>query len=93
MLVTFDTQEVVKELRTHGFTEDQAEVLTNIQKRVINESMDTSLATKDDIKLLDKDIQLLDKKIDSIETRLTIVEKMLWIVVAGVITLVIKSFI
>ena len=85
MLVTFDTQAVVNELKGHGFTDEQAEILTIIQKRVINESMDNSLATKNDI-------QLLDKKMDSMETRLSIVEKMLWIVVAGVITLVIKSF-
>ena len=31
MLITFDTQEVVKELKSHGFTDEQADVLTNIK--------------------------------------------------------------
>ncbi len=49
MLVTFDTQEVVNELKNHGFTGEQAEVLTKIQKQVINESIDNTLASKGDI--------------------------------------------
>ena len=49
MLVTFDTQDVVNQLKSHGFTDEQAEVLTRIQKQVIHDSMDSTLASKGDI--------------------------------------------
>jgi len=76
MFVTFDTQEVVNELKNHGFTDEQAEVLTRIQKQVIHDSMDTTLASKGDINELkniiqnsnkknDSDFTCLDKKIDT----------------------------
>jgi hypothetical protein len=56
MLVTFDTQEVVNELKKHGFTDEQAEVLTKIQKKVIHDSMDNTLASKGDINDIRNDI-------------------------------------
>jgi hypothetical protein len=56
MLVTFDTQEVVNELKKHGFTDEQAEVLTKIQKKVIHDSMDNTFASKDDINNIRNDI-------------------------------------
>ena len=108
MLVTFDTQEVVNELKSHGFTDEQAEVLTKIQKRVIHDSMDSTLASKGDINGLKNDIVEVkteltnniknfqsDQKVENelIKSRLAIVEKTQWIIIAGVLALVLKSFI
>ena len=108
MLVTFDTQEVVNELKSHGFTDEQAEVLTRIQKRVIHDSMDSTLASKGDINGLKNDIVEVkteltnniknfqsDQKVQNelIKSRLAIVEKTQWIIIAGVLALVLKSFI
>ncbi|MCK5697204.1 MAG: DUF1640 domain-containing protein [Gammaproteobacteria bacterium] len=101
MLVTFDTQEVVNELKNHGLTDEQAKVLTKIQKQVINESIDNSLASKGDIQEakteLKEDIQTFynNQKIENelIKSRLALVEKTQWIIIAGVFALVFKSFI
>ena len=92
MLVTFDTQEVVNELKSHGFTDEQAEILTKIQKKVIQDSMDNTLATKSDMQEskieLKGDINGLDKKIDQINTQLVVVKWMLGVVIAvGVLPL------
>jgi polyhydroxyalkanoate synthesis regulator phasin len=75
MLVTFDTQEVVNQLKENGFTAEQAEVLTKIQKQVIHESMDSTLATKGDVNQVRDDIQ-------NLTTQITVMKWMLGIVVA-----------
>jgi len=97
MLVTFDTQEVVNQLKSHGFTDEQAEVLTNIQKQVINDAMNSTLASKGDIHGLKDDIKDLQSSMtienELIKSRLAIVEKTQWIIIAGVLALVLKSFI
>ena len=49
MLVAFDTLEYVKELKESGFTDQQADGLAKAQKKVMQESMDNTLATKEDI--------------------------------------------
>ena len=86
MLVTFDTQDVVNQLKTHGFTDEQAEVLTKIQKQVINDSMDNTLASKDDVieakTELKADIQGVDKRIEQLNTQLIVVKWMLGIIIA-----------
>ena len=86
MLVTFDTQDVVNQLKTHGFTDEQAEVLTKIQKQVINDSMDNTLASKGDVieakTELKADIQGVDKRIEQLNTQLIVVKWMLGIIIA-----------
>jgi hypothetical protein len=96
MLVTFDTQEVVNELKNHGFTDEQAETLTKIQKQVINESMGNTIASKDDIHRVIDHIKESKNELtienEVLKSRLAIVEKTQWIIIAGVFALVIKSF-
>lgn len=85
MLVTFDTQEVVEELKNHGFTDDQAAVLTKIQKKILNESIDNTLASKEDISLVREDIQ-------EVKIELTLVKWMLGIVIAVEVIPLLKQF-
>lgn len=107
MLVTFDTLEYVKTLEEGGFTKEQAGSLAKAQKKVIKEAMDNSLATKEDIHeikdVLKEDIhEVIDHIKDfkteltieneSIKNRLAILEKAVWIVIAGVIIIILKSF-
>ena len=77
MLVTFNTQEVVDEL-------------------IISDSMDNTLASKNDIhKVIDHVLSVKSElSIDSeiIKNRLAIVEKTQWIIIAGILALVFKSF-
>ena len=95
MLVTFDTQEVVNELKNHGFTDEQAEVLTKIHKQVINDFMDNTLASKGDVieakTELKADIQGVDKRIEQLNTQLIIVKWMLGIIIAVEILPILKQ--
>lgn len=93
MLVTFDTFEYVKELKNSGFSEEQASGLAKAQKKVINEAMDNTLATKDDIHTVVDHILEIKSENELIKNRLAVLEKAVWIVVAGIIALVFKSFI
>ena len=38
--LTFDTHEFIKELKNVGFSEEQAEVITNLQKTTINTTLE-----------------------------------------------------
>ncbi len=96
MLVTFDTLEYVKELKESGFTDQQADGLAKAQKKVMTESMDNTLATKEDIhEVIDhiKDFKSeLIIECESIKARLSLVEKMQWALIAGVIAIVLKTY-
>jgi len=76
--ITFDTLAYAKRLREGGFTEQQAEAHTQAQKQVLSEVLDTTLATKDDINRFEKQIAVL--------------KWMMGIMLAGVISLVLKAF-
>ena len=55
--IAFDTHRFVKNLTDHGFTEEQAEVLANEQVNLLN----SNLATKTDIALIQRDIKVLQQ--------------------------------
>lgn len=77
--ITFDTLKVSKRLREAGYTEQQADAFAEVQKETLSEAMDTTLATKDDIKRL--------------EMELIVMKWMLGVVIGGIIALLVKSFI
>ena len=56
--IAFDTHRFIKNLTDHGFTEEQAEVLANEQVNLLN----SNLATKTDIALIQRDIEVLRKE-------------------------------
>ncbi len=76
--VTFDTLAYVKMLKQGGLTEEQAEAHVLAQKQILSEVLDTTLATKDDINRLEKQIVVL--------------KWMMGVLLAGVSSLVLKSF-
>ncbi len=57
--VTFDTFENVKRLKAVGFTEEQAAE----QTKIISELIETRLATKQDILMLQRDIKESEMRI------------------------------
>ena len=79
--VTFDTLKLVEKLKTAGFAPEQAEAVI----RVIVEAQD-ELVTK---AYLDA---ALEKTLAPIRTDLAVLKWMLGILLAGVISLVMKSF-
>ena len=77
-IVTFDTLAFARRLREGGFTEAQAEAHTLAQKQMLSEVLETTLATKDDINRLEKQIAVL--------------KWMMGVMLAGVMSLVLKTF-
>ena len=53
--IAFDTHQFVKHLTSHGFTEEQAEVLATEQVNLLN----SNLATKADIAMVQREIEAL----------------------------------
>jgi hypothetical protein len=77
--ITFDTLKVSKRLREAGYTEQQADVFAEVQKETLAEAMETTLATKDDIRRL--------------EMELVVMKWMLGVIMGGIVALLIKAFI
>ena len=78
-----------KKLREGGFTEEQAEAHTQAQKQVLTEVLDTTLATKADINRLEK---LVESDINRLEKQIVVLKWMMGVMLAGVVSLVLKSF-
>jgi len=94
--LTFDTHEFIKELKNAGFSEQQAEAITKLQKTVIGSTLEQAkhdyqlddLATKRDLKELelkvDAGIRELELKVakDIAESKAELVR---WVVGVGVL--------
>ena len=65
--VTFDTFKSGQKLKKAGFSEEQAEALTQIQQQVLDESVQSLLATKGDIHDIKIDILRIESKMDKNE--------------------------
>ena len=87
--ITFDTLAYAKKLREGGFTEEQAEAHTQAQKQVLTEVLDTTLATKADINRLER---LVESDINRLEKQIVVLKWMMGVMLAGVVSLVLKSF-
>lgn len=57
--VTFDALKFSRKLREGGFTEQQAEALSDAQKEMLSESLETSLASRADILRIEAEIKLI----------------------------------
>lgn len=84
--ITFDTHKFVRKLRTAGFEESQAEAVADAFSEAQGES---DLAAKRDIGDLRRDIEVRFERIDG-EMKLN--RWMLGMLLAGVISLVLKAF-
>lgn len=85
--VTFDTHEFIKELRTAGFEERQAEALSVAMRKAQDSRMD-ELATKGDlfaskVELKDEMVKL-DRRMDRLEAEFKLMKWMLALTMAGV---------
>ncbi len=79
--ITFDTLELVDKLKTAGIPQEQAEAVV----RVIADAQET-LATKEYID------NKFDNKLASIYTDLAILKWMMGFIMAGVLSIVVKTF-
>lgn len=90
--LAFDTHEFVKELKEAGFSEQQAEVITKLQKSAVSSTLEQArhdyelddLATKRDIRDVDLKIELAkaELKRDIAETKADLIR---WVVGVGLL--------
>ncbi|MGZ3767384.1 MAG: coiled-coil domain-containing protein [Mucilaginibacter sp.] len=94
--ITFDTHQFVKELKEAGFSEEQAEAITNLQKTTINTTLEQArhehnlenLVTNKD---LDARIRETELKIDLVRSELkrdiaeTKADLIRWVVGVGIL--------
>ena len=57
--ISFDTHKFVKDLRDAGIPEPQAEAFVRAQQEMLSQALDTTLATK-------RDVEVVDDKIDQL---------------------------
>jgi hypothetical protein len=98
--ITFDTHEFVKKLKGVGFSEEQAEVLTDLQKTTAINTLEQAridyelddLATKRDLKELEfalkRDIKELDLTLN-VKIAETKAELIRWVVAVGLLQITI----
>jgi len=84
--ITFDTHKFIRKLRAAGFEEAQAEAVADAFSDAQGES---DLATKRDISDLRRDI---DVRFERIDGELKLNRWMLGILIAGVMSLVLRAF-
>jgi len=58
-VVTFDTLNFARKLEKNGFSAEQAAILVELQRESISEAMESQLATKADVSLLDKELAIV----------------------------------
>ena len=90
--ITFDTHEFIKELKSVGFSEEQAEVITNLQKTTINTTLEQAkhnyqlndLATKRDLKELEFQLEsrIKDTELKIVESKAELIR---WVVGVGLL--------
>ncbi len=94
--ITFDTLKFVEKLKAAGIPEAQAKAESEALQVVLAEALDSQLATKNDLIKLDRRLDGLDAKIDRMDTRIsgehTLLKWMMGILIAGVMSIVIKTF-
>ena len=83
--ITFDTLELVEKLKNAGFEQSQAEAVV----RVIAEAQD-DLVTKRDLKEAFRDFN--ETSIAPLKTDIAVLKWMMGIVIAGILSLVMKAF-
>jgi hypothetical protein len=86
--LTFDTHESIESLRLAGFEEEKAEALV-AQFKKLQDSYVANLATKEDLKEVQQSIKEIDLKFSG---ELTLIKWMLGFVLAGILSLVLKTF-
>jgi len=93
--ITFDTLESVKALRAAGFQEAQAEALVGEIKKLQDTAI-VDLATKGDISTLRAEIRelelRLENKFESIKGEMLLLKWMIGFVLAGIVSLILKTF-
>lgn len=88
MLVTFDTKQAYEAFAGHGFSDEQAEILTEFLQRAHITSTG-NLATKNDLKLLESELR---SELQLLEQRTTIKLGGIMVIGIGLMTAIPQLF-
>lgn len=94
--ITFDTLKFVERLKAAGIPDAQAKAEAEALQGVLAETLDSQLATKNDLIKLERRMDSLDARIDRMDIRLsgelTLLKWMTGLVLGGILALVLKAF-
>ena len=94
--ITFDTLKFVEKLKAAGISDAQAKAESEALQGVLAEALDSQLANKNDLIKLDRRLDGIDAKIDRMDAKmsgeLTLLKWMLGILIASIMSIVIKTF-
>ncbi len=83
-VITFNTHEFFKQLKAAGFSDEQAEVLVDLKKAI--SASHAELPTKDCMDLK------FQQELSSIKTDLAVLKLMMAVLVAGILSIVLRTF-
>jgi hypothetical protein len=83
--ITFDTHEFIKELKSAGFSEEQAEIITKLQKAAVSSTLEQARRDYDLDNLVTN--QSLDLRIKDVELKIaeTKADLIRWVVSVGLL--------
>lgn len=80
--ITFDTLKFVERLEKAGMPREQAAALAEVQKEVFAEALDSTLATKTDIRDVRDDIVKVERRMDGLDAKMDKLSWMMGILIA-----------
>jgi hypothetical protein len=94
--ITFDTLKFVEKLKSAGISDAQAKAEAEALQGVLAETLESQLATRNDLVRLERRLDGLDAKIDRMDTRisgeLTLLKWMMGLVLGGIFALIMRAF-
>lgn len=79
-IITFDTLKFVERLEKAGASRELASAMAEAQREAFSEALDTSLATKADIRTVRDDLVKVERRMDGLDAKL---DKLQWM--AGIL--------
>ena len=80
--ITFDTLKFVERLEKAGMPREQASALAEVQKEVFAEALDSTLATKTDIRDVRDDFVKVERCMDGLDAKMDKLSWMMGILIA-----------
>ncbi len=90
--ITFDTLKFVERLEKAGASRELASALVEVQKESLAEIMDSTLATKNDIRTVRDDLVKADRRMDGLDAKFDKLSWMMGILIALAVANFAKQF-
>lgn len=90
--IAFDTLKFAERLEKAGLTREQAAAIVETQKDAMADALDTTLATKADIRAVRDDLTAIDRRMDGLDAKFDKLSWMLGILIALALANFAKQF-